>query len=455
MRCVPGRRLFRLVTLLIGVTSTPPVRAAIDLEWRPLLQTVGVSDIVEVGCYAVSDSSSDQSIGGVDIILTWDHEQLELLGHVDPCTAEPCDPNTYDWLQSGLPPDPDLDRINEDCGDDLFCDSILCEDGCPVETGCNRSTGFCNRGAGLFNDGDAFYRAFSRFRPNPPAIATPEGLLITTFQFRVVNPGIAQVRLEAVFGNASQTRVVDGDQAGVVVTGNLGPPATVEIESCPPPVVVVIGSRYLAVTPGPSIDPVALTIEGDPSDSAVNCLTMFVNPFGTLGTAPVYRSPEAWGTVMVGDLEIQPARTYRIWTDCTQSKSGLMSDVVEVTMWIWGDTDGNQDVEIADILRISNGVQGIFDEGTILENIDLMPCVPDGLINEADFTAVQEAFAGAAFPCPLPCSPGPTIDDLADFVSCLAGPDFAPPGGCDCDLNSDGACDLADYGVLQRIFDAP
>jgi hypothetical protein len=455
MRRATGRWLPRLAILAIGAALAPPVRAAVDLEWRPAVQVVGATDLVEVGCYLVSDNGFDQSVGGVDIVLTWDHEMLALVDSLDPCTAEPCDAGSYDWLQSGMPSDPQLDRLNDDCADDLFCEEIPCSQGCPSETGCNNATGFCNRGSRLFNDGDAFYRAFSRFRPSPSAFATPEGLLVTTFRFRVVRPGVARVRMEATLGGASQTRVVDGEQAGVVVTGTIGPPARVDIESCPAPIVEAIGSRYFAVTPRASIDPVAIRIDGDPSDSAVDCVGLYVNPFGTLVTAPVFRMSDAWGTVLVSDAEIQPSRTYRVQIDCTQTAPGMMSDVVEVTTWIWGDTDANQDVEVADILRVYNGVQGLFEDGAYPESLDLMPCAPDGLVDEADFAAVQSAFSGEPFPCAVACSPGPTIDDLPEFVACLAGPAVAPSGGCECDLTEDGICDLADFAAYQRRFTAP
>ena len=55
--------------------------ADIDLEWRPLSQTVDVGDPVDIGLYAVSDSTEPQSFSSTQIILAWDPMYLELTGN--------------------------------------------------------------------------------------------------------------------------------------------------------------------------------------------------------------------------------------------------------------------------------------------------------------------------------------------------------------------------------------
>ena len=66
-----------LLTLSFG---TLPALADIDLEWRPLSQTVNVNDAVGIGLYAVSDSEEDQLFNSVQVIITWDPVYLELIG---------------------------------------------------------------------------------------------------------------------------------------------------------------------------------------------------------------------------------------------------------------------------------------------------------------------------------------------------------------------------------------
>lgn len=60
--------------------SAAPALAGINLEWRPLEQTVHVGDEVDIGLYAVSDSSEDQTFNSAQAIIIWDPTVLQLTG---------------------------------------------------------------------------------------------------------------------------------------------------------------------------------------------------------------------------------------------------------------------------------------------------------------------------------------------------------------------------------------
>jgi len=57
-----------------------PLAANINLEWRPLFQTVRAGDQVAIGLYAVSDSDEDQHFNSAQAIIFWDPTVLQLTG---------------------------------------------------------------------------------------------------------------------------------------------------------------------------------------------------------------------------------------------------------------------------------------------------------------------------------------------------------------------------------------
>lgn len=167
-------------------------RANINLEWRPESQTVQVGDTVNIGLYAVSDDpNTNQSIGAMDVIIAWDPEQMQLLG-ID-CTGEP------GWLYSGFPDDPY--GLNETI---------------PPQ------------------DGDGIYTALAPL--GNPVDATPEGTLVTTFQFEALSVTEATVLeiLESAGSPPGHTVVYSGDTPNTDVTGTLGDAeVTIVCQLCP------------------------------------------------------------------------------------------------------------------------------------------------------------------------------------------------------------------------------
>ena len=177
--CVVGGPLAFLIAL------ATPASDLINLEWRPDTQTVPVGATVEIGLYAVSDDPEmDQYILAMDVILNWDTQFLELVG-VD-------DNGPYDWLFSGFPVG-NVDGLND-----------------------------------TFADGDALYTALGQLGDG--AWATPEGLLVTTFQFTALaeTPGTT-ITIPEDAGSYTHTAI--WGSPGQDVHGTLGS-AIVTIVSC-------------------------------------------------------------------------------------------------------------------------------------------------------------------------------------------------------------------------------
>lgn len=427
---------------------TPVLRAKIDVELRPLSQEADVNDIIEVQLFVVSDSEFSQSLLAMDIVFTWDANRLKLLGNIDPCTKSPCPENTYAWLQSWFPVDQNLDGLNDDCGDGVFCESISCDSGCPDGVICDNFSGFCKATGLPVNDGDAKYVAWSNIGNS--ALVSPAGLWVTTFRFQAISTGTAEVRVLESLGEFSFTQIADGDLPGLVVTGMIGPPAKVIIGGCPPPFVESVGSRYVSITPAASNDPVALRVLGAPNDPSIDCVSLYVQLDGTLGEDAVDQLPEAWGTVFVGDQFIIPDSRYEIITDCDATTPGLVSESVSVTTKAWADVNEDGAIDFRDLILMADGALGIFNGGTTLQSLDLLPCIPDRVIDELDISAIKDAMIRLPFPCREPCLLHIPLEDWSGFLSCMQGPDTQPPVLCAFfDLNFDHLVDLQDVSLFM------
>ncbi len=159
------------------------------------------------------------------------------------------------------------------------------------------------------------------------------------------------------------------------------------------------GSRTFSVTPAPRATPVALRVTGQPGNSAVACVDLYIQVDGTLAGTPHNATPAAWGTVQVRGTAVIPEAGYGIVTDCGMGQS----DPVSVTTHGWGDLDNNGNVDVGDVLLSLDGFAGTY--AVPFEAIDIMPCEPDGNIDVADILAVLGAFAGDVYAqsCASPC----------------------------------------------------
>lgn len=410
-----GKRLVLSAALVLATTQS--LRANIDLEWRPIAVGATLNEIIEIDLYAVSDTGFTQSFSGISALFNWDPTHLELLGFIEPCTQEPCPSNTYDWLQSWFPDDSELEDIN-----------------------------------GSLLDGDAFFQVLGRLGLEELPLATPNGLHITTLRFRVLTFESSVIDFIPQVG-VSKTRVAGGDLPGVDVTGILGPPVQVLSRACDAPVTTGQGGRYLFVTPAAGTNPVALVVNGNGADPTVSCVRQFVQPDGSLGASPVYRSPATWATTLVFGEAIRPSTTYRVQSDCAMESPGLLtSDAATATTWRWGDTNNNGALSFTDVSRVIDAASGIFPPGIPEQVFDLAPCTPDGVVNQADVDAAFDALALNPFPCASPCVTT-DLTQLLDFVSCLSGPGvLADPLCTEFDFDQDGDVDATDFGTFTRRF---
>jgi hypothetical protein len=198
-------------------------------------------------------------------------------------------------------------------------------------------------------------------------------------------------------------------------------------------------------------------VTGEADDPALACVSLFVQTDGTLGRSPTFRTPDEWGTVHVTDLQIVPSSRYHVQAACGQDQQvQSMSSPASVMTWIWGDVDDNGEVLIDDVTAVLDGSQGIFSDDTILENLDLAPCLPDRQIDALDVKNALEAKGGTSYPCAEPCSSGPGLDDFADFVPCMTGPAEQIGPACGLfDADGDENVDLLDFAEFERVFSSP
>jgi len=499
---------------------------AVNLEWRPIAQTVVRGDTFNVRIFAVSGTGSNMPFNSMGVLFQWDPANMELLGNVDN--------GPYDWLISGFPDDCNLDGINAPC------------------------TGLPD------NDGDAYFHAIGQFTPMPAAEATPAGLHITTLQFEALAAGVVEVEFAASIGSFLETTVADAVTPGLSILAMLGPPSEITIldcvndgqcndglyctgaetcvatqcvagmypcgtlyckESndtcvecltnehcidelfcngveqcftdvcftgtypcpgqlcdedtdtcldcfvdgdcddgfactseicianvcqytpdtglcddglfCNGPEVCVVGEgcvpqgnpcpdpdtcqegtdncggcdvssaagegcRYVAVTPPAHPTPVALLMEGEISDDDVSCVSLYVQADGTVGETAVFQMPATWGTVHVRGEEIIPDSNYVVHTDCGTPGDPLLAVGSTAQTWVFGDVNDSGDADTEDLILVVDAESGVFKEVTV-PNVDLYPCVPDGMITSEDIMVEQTALQGLPLDCPQVC----------------------------------------------------
>lgn len=163
--------------VLFASTDIKSVDGAINLEWRPVSQTVQVGDKVNLGLYVVSGTAEPKSLSSVRVVFSWNPIHLRLLG-LDPTGGAPIS-------FSGFP-------VNGDCG----LNEVV-----PPQ------------------DGDGSYSGGTL---GSPVNATPEGTLLTTYQFEALalTGGASDIEmLESDVSGDCRTVVIDGVIPGLDVLG--------------------------------------------------------------------------------------------------------------------------------------------------------------------------------------------------------------------------------------------
>lgn len=190
-------RLFVLAIPCLALLAMPNGLQAgvgtIRLELQPSSQNVFEVETINVSLFAISDDSNPDEISVMEVILTWDPAILTLQDNVDPTPAM----GGYAWLTSAFPV----------VGDH----------------GLNQS----------LTDGDALYIARSQFFDPPgSAMATSNGLWVTTFEFTAVSSseGVDVIIPLTDVESGAETQVIGDIPNFDVLSGASG--ATVSVESC-------------------------------------------------------------------------------------------------------------------------------------------------------------------------------------------------------------------------------
>lgn len=171
---------------------------SIVLEWRPTLVDARPGERFEVGMYAVSGDGVDQPFTVADLVLQWDPGALRFVRLVNT--------GPYEWFYWAFEDD-------------------------SIHDGFNNS----------FDDGDAWLTLWSRWWHENFAVATPEGLLLATFEFQVRGgPGETSVGLlwwgltfniSAIYNDVSPGGLSIMSSAGTA-TINVEMPAYVDFAPC-------------------------------------------------------------------------------------------------------------------------------------------------------------------------------------------------------------------------------
>ena len=219
-------------TIVVGLCITNAL-GNVNLELRPVQETVRVGDVLEVGLHAVSDDETDQMVRGMQVILQWDPAYLGL-DETQPLIAS----GPYPWLLSGFFDDSSRDGLND-----------------------------------TWDDGDAYYQAAGNFQS--PAWATTEGLLVTTFRFNALTPTLAtDMAILPTLGQYTITQVL-GEAVGEDVTGTLGT-ATTTVEPAVDwgMLTLEIPSGMCGVQPG---DTIAVSVQVSDLSQPINGAQMLIN----------------------------------------------------------------------------------------------------------------------------------------------------------------------------------
>jgi len=164
--------------------------------------------------------------------------------------------------------------------------------------------------------------------------------------------------------------------------------------------------RDLAAGETGTLESVALHVTTEPDP----CHAKYVQSDWSLGDLPWYQTPEAWGTILLGD-ESEAGETYFVQTEYRNlvGETGLGQSVAGTFWNVWGDVNNSQGlVDLQDILCVLDAFAGTFINCTRCST-DLVSedyCQPDGDIDLLDVLAVLDAYAGQPYPCAGPCGQG-------------------------------------------------
>lgn len=164
-----------------------------NLEFSPAASTVGVNDIFSIDLIARTVGEKEVPMSGMTVVLDWDPSFLQLVGLVNrPASGLN---SSFPGLLQG-----DFDHLNQ-----------------------------------TFLDGDALYQGIAQLPPPPIpiAVASPDGLLVTTYRFRALAmTESTEITMPAMRGMFTETAIISGVIPGLDVLGTSG---TASIHVVPEP----------------------------------------------------------------------------------------------------------------------------------------------------------------------------------------------------------------------------
>lgn len=95
----------------------------------------------------------------------------------------------------------------------------------------------------------------------------------------------------------------------------------------------------------------------------------------------------------------------------------------------YGDLDGDDDVDLNDIVCSADGFAGAFAGDCTASSVDIAPCTPDGTINIDDVLATLDAFAGTDPCCGGSGGVGACCDDMMNCFDGVSQENCEPFGG--------------------------
>jgi len=303
-----------------------------------------------------------------------------------PCGAQFCNEETDDCVDC---------LVNSHCSDGEFCNGVevcLNESCGPGADPC--PGGFCDE------DENFCYECEVNSDCNDGEICT-EDTCILGFCSYVTSDVPCQ---DGNFCNGPERCVVG---QGCISSGNPCPnPAICDENSgtcggCSAPTATTEGTRYIEVLPPAETQPVAFFVKGI-GGIGVNCVALYIQDDGTLGTYPVFKTPAQWGTVHLHGEEIFPDATYRVHADCGVPGAPVLSAGQSARLWRYGDVNGDLAIDLDDLLLLFDGFEGDFSLAT-LYNLDMAACEPNGAIDLDDILVMLDAFVGLEFLCARPC----------------------------------------------------
>lgn len=384
-----------IVGAILVALGMPAVRVvgAVNLELRTAQATVQVGDLVEVGLYAVSDGLPE-TVRGMNVILQWEPAFLQL----DP--VQPfVDNGPYDWLLSGFLGDSAMDGLND-----------------------------------ALDDGDAYYQAVGNFVET--AVATPEGLLVTTFRFNALGAApTTDVNIPLALGNVTETEVF-GEEAGVDVLGTVGPIA-VTIEAAQWGTLAIDDSSLLCgVSPGSTVTVLLTVSDLEQLIGGVQALIQFDS------------SVLSVVSVLPGDGSGSP------WDSAVEIHETAKEGILTYSLILLG-SGSDQDAVVARIELLFNPGSGPAAGVVALIN-EVPPLVTQMTQYPDAFPVIPELGLPVVFGVPGDMDRDGDIDsdDYVGFESCLEGPGagYAAAECCNVDFDLDADVDLLDFAEFARVF---